>query len=93
METIPRSQVLKEMDIRATPDGLAVHFSIAFFKENGEYVFMPKAVSCGLNMPMKENKYRGVLPMDALGKVGGHPTPVHIDSIYVFNNLKVKING
>lgn len=81
------------MDIRTNPDGSAIQFAIGFLKENGEYVFMPRAVSCGLNMNMKRNKYRGVRPIDAYGKTSGHPTPVHIDSILYFNHQTVKING
>lgn len=81
------------MDIRTAPDGSAVEFSIGFLKENGEYVYMPRAISCGLNMNMKRNKYRGVLPMDAYGRTGGHPTPVHIDGIIRFNHQIVRING
>jgi hypothetical protein len=90
---IKRSVVLKEMDIKTKPDGSSVKFSIGFLKENGEYVFIPRAVACGLNMQMKKNKFRGVLPVDIHDKTAGHPTPVHIDSIISFNNQTVKING
>lgn len=93
MQTIKRSVVLSELDIRNRPDGSAITFSIGFVKDNGEFVFIPRAVSCGLNMNLKKNKYRGALPMDMFGKNAGHPTPIHIDSIMFFNNQKVKING
>jgi len=88
-ETIRRSLVLQEYDIKETPQGEQTTFSIRFVKKNGEMVFIPKAVACGLPFNMKENRMRGVLPVDAEGNSTGHPTPVHIDAIVEWNHKKV----
>jgi len=84
-ETIRRNLVLKEYDIKETPLGKQSVFSIRFVKKNGELVFIPRAVACGLNMNLKVNRMRGVLPVDASGKSIGHPTPVNIDAIVEWN--------
>jgi len=83
--------VLKEYDIKETPDGKQVTFSIKFVKTNGEIVFMPRAVACGLKMNMSVNRMRGVLPIDDLGNSTGHPTPVRIDNIVEFNGRRVRL--
>ena len=46
---------------------------------------MPQAICCGLNMNMKENRMRDVIPADG----SSHPTPVSIDRIVEFNGKKV----
>jgi hypothetical protein len=80
-----RHEVLAQLDVKETPDGKPVVFAIKFRKKGGELVFMPKAVSCGLNMDMKANRMRGVQPADG----SSHPTPVSIDRIVEFNGNKV----
>jgi hypothetical protein len=88
-ETIRRNLALREYDTKETSDGKQVVFSIKFVKKNGELVFIPRAVACGLNMNMKNNRTRGVLPIDTDGNKTGHPTPVNIDSIIEWNSKKV----
>ena len=80
---------MREYDIKETPDGRQTVFSIKFVKTNGELVFMPRAVACGLSQNMKENRLRGVLPIDTEGKSIGHPTPVSIDGIKEWNGMKI----
>ena len=87
--TIRRNLALKEFDVKETPLGDQVFFSIKFIKKNGELVFMPRAVACGLNMDMKANRMRGVLPVDGKGNKTGHPTPINIDAITEWNGKKV----
>ena len=89
--TIRRNLVLREYDVKETPQGGQTVFSIKFIKRNGELVFMPKAVACGLNADMKKNRLRGVLPVDAQGEGIGHPTPVNIDAIVEWNGMPVEL--
>lgn len=88
---IKRNLVLKELELKETPEGKPVCFSIKFIKTNGEIVYLPKAVSCGLRMNLKENRMRGVLPVDEHFNKAGHIYPVHIDSIIEFNNWRVSV--
>ena len=88
-DSIRRNLVLKEYDIKESPSGKQSVFSIRFVKKNGELVFIPLAVACGLNMNMKANRMRGVLPVDRTGDSIGHPTPVNIDAIVEWNHKKV----
>lgn len=88
-ETIRRNLMLREFDIKETAQGKQTVFSIKFVKTNGELVFIPRAVACGLKMNLKENHMRGVLPVDARGDSAGHPTPVNIDAITEWNGKKV----
>lgn len=87
--TIRRNQVLQELDIKEDPYGNQIVFSIQFDKINGERVFYPRAVSCGLNMHLSKNRTRGALPIDAKGSRIGHPTPIGIDRIIRFNGSEV----
>lgn len=80
-----RCDVLSELDVKETPEGKPVVFSIKFRTKGGQLVFYPKAKSCGLNMNMSANRMRGVEPADG----SGHPTPVSIDRIVEFNGKKV----
>lgn len=90
MATIRRKTVLQEMDIKTNPrTGEQEVFNITFDKLNGERVFFPRAVCCGLNMNMAANRYRGILPVDKNGNSIGHPTPVGIDRIIRFNGKEV----
>jgi hypothetical protein len=91
VESIRRNLVLKEFEIKETPQGKQIVFSIKFVKKDGELVFIPRAVATGLKMNMKENRMRGVLPVDENGDSCGHVTPVHIDALMEFNGLKVKM--
>lgn len=83
--------MLREFDIKETPQGKQSVFSIKFVKKNGELVFIPLAVACGLKMNLKENHMRGVIPVDTRGDSAGHPTPVNIDSIVEWNGKKVQL--
>lgn len=85
MEVIRRRIVLQEIDVKTNPDGSQVVFSIQFDKKNGERVYYPRAVACGLKMNLKDNRMRGVIPVDVNGNAIGHPTPVGIDRIIQFN--------
>ncbi|MFY9150828.1 MAG: hypothetical protein WAO52_02350 [Prolixibacteraceae bacterium] len=91
IETIRRNLVLKELEAKETPDGKQIVFSIKFVKKDGELVFIPRAVASGLKMNMKENRMRGVLPVDEKGDAIGHVTPIHIDSLIEFNGKKVRM--
>lgn len=90
-KTIRRNLALKEYEIKETPGGKQVTFSIKFVKKNGELVFMPRAVAAGLNMNMKDNRMRGVIPVDINNESIGHVTPFHIDGMVEWNGNKVKM--
>ncbi|HAQ20100.1 MAG TPA: hypothetical protein DCR40_12850 [Prolixibacteraceae bacterium] len=91
METIRRNLVLKELEIKETPQGKQIVFSIKFVKKDGELIFMPRAVATGLKMNIKENRMRGVLPVDENENACGHVTPVSIDSLIEYNGIKVRM--
>jgi hypothetical protein len=86
---IRRNLMLREYDIKETPEGKQTVFSIRFVKTNGEIVFMPRAVACGLTANMSENRLRGVIPIDAYGNKISHNTSVSIDSIIEWNGMEV----
>jgi len=84
-----RHEVLKELDIKETPGGKPVVFSVKFRSKEGEHIFIPKGISCGVRGNMKKNRVRGVQPVDdQLNKIH-HPTPMSIDRITEFNGKKV----
>lgn len=87
--SIRRNLVLKEYEAKETPYGKQTTFAIKFTKMDGEHVFIPRAVAAGLPFSMKNNRMRGVLPVDECGNSAGHVTPVHIDGILEWNGLKV----
>ncbi|NQU51641.1 MAG: hypothetical protein HQ522_03785 [Bacteroidetes bacterium] len=87
--TIRRNLMLREFDIKETPDGNQVVFSIKFVKNDGEIVFVPAAVACGLTCNLKKNRLRGVMPVDEKGNRVGHPYPVSIDGILEWNGKKI----
>lgn len=87
--SIRRNDALREYDIKDTPSGRQVIFSIKFLKKNGEVVFLPRAVASGLNMNMKENRMRGVVAIDNKGDKIGHIYPVNIDFIIEWNGKKI----
>jgi hypothetical protein len=88
-EKIRRNLMLREYDIKETPAGKQTTFSIKFIKQNGEIVFMPRAVACGLTANMSKNSLRGVVPIDLKGDKISHPTPVSIDAIIEWNGMEV----
>jgi len=91
VQTIRRNLALKEYEIKETPDGRQVTFSIKFVTKRGEIIFIPRAVAAGLRFDMKGNRMRGVLAVDTDNKSIGHVTPVHIDGIIEWNGKKVKM--
>ncbi len=88
-DKIRRNLMLREYDMKETPVGKQTTFSIKFIKQNGELVFMPRAVACGLTANMSQNRIRGVLPIDLEGNKISHPTPVSIDAIIEWNGMDV----
>ena len=58
-------------------------------KKDGELVFIPAAVACGLTCNLKENSLRGVMPVDDQGNRSGHPYPVSIDAITEWNGKQI----
>ena len=88
-DSIRRNYALREYDIKETPQGRQVIFSIKFLKKNGELVFLPKAVASGLNMNMKDNRMRGVVAVDNNGDKIGHVYPVNIDLIIEWNGKQI----
>ena len=88
-EKIRRNLMLREYDIKETPQGKQTVFSIKFIKADGQIVFMPRAVACGLTANMNKNRLRGVVPIDMQGEKIGHPTPVNIDAIIEWNGMQV----
>jgi hypothetical protein len=91
IKTIRRNLALKEYEIKETPEGKQVTFSVKFIKKNGELVFMPRAVAAGLKFDIKENRMRGVRPVDNDNNSIGHITPFHIDGIVEWNGKKIKM--
>lgn len=88
---ILRATALRQMDIKETPDGKQVFFSIKFEKKDGSLVFLPRAVITGLRFNMKKNRFRGVISVDEKGNPNSHVYPVHIDNIHEFNQQTVKL--
>lgn len=89
MAKIRRVDVLREYDIKETPSGKQVVFSIKFVKKSGELVFLPRAVACGLPWELAANRQRGVMPVDPAGAQSGHVYPVRIDNIIEWNGNRV----
>jgi len=87
--TIRRSSVLKQLDIKETRSGKPSTFSIAFCTSSGQRVFLPRAMSVGLPWNLKNNRQRGILPVDQDYNKTGHVYPVSIDLILEFNNKEV----
>jgi hypothetical protein len=91
IQSIRRNLALKEYETKETPAGKQASFSIRFVKKNGELAFIPRAVAAGLQFNGKDNRMRGVLPVDGDNNSSGHVTPVHIDGIIEWNGKKVRI--
>lgn len=90
-KSILRAEALRLMDIKENPDGTQTTFSIKFEKKDGTLVYLPRAVSAGLRFNMKENRFRGVVPVDQQFEKTAHVYPVHIDNIHEFNENTVKL--
>lgn len=88
-DTIRRNYALREYDIKETPQGRQMTFSIKFVKKGGEVVFLPRAVACGLPFNLKDNRKRGVVAVDDNGDKIGHAYPVNIDLILEWNGKKI----
>jgi hypothetical protein len=88
-DVIRRNDALREYDIKETPGGKQVIFSIKFIKKNGEIVFLPRAVAAGLSFNMSEHRMRGVVAVDHDGNKIGHIYPVNIDLLIEWNGKKV----
>lgn len=88
-DSIRRNLALKELDIKEDPSGRQVIFSIKFLKKNGELVFLPRAVACGLPYNLKKNRMRGVVAVDGKGEKIGHVYPVSIDYIIEYNEKQI----
>jgi len=88
-DKIRRTDVLKALDGKSNPYGSQVVYSIVFLKKNGERVFVPRAVSCGLPFSLSAHRMRGVMPVDIQGEKIGHVYPVNIDHILEFNSMEV----
>jgi hypothetical protein len=90
-KTIRRSEVLQLWDIKEDPNGRMHVFSVKFITKTGKLVHIKRGTPCGLNMDMKSNRMRGIIEVDDKFRKIGHPTPVNIDLIIEFNNLRVKM--
>lgn len=86
---IRRVDVLREYDIKETPKGKRVIFSIKFVNKAGELVFLPRAIASGLPWEVAANRQRGVMPVDPKGEKTGHVYPVRIDNIIEWNGKRV----
>jgi len=91
IQTIRRNLALKEYEIKDTPNGKQITFSIKLVKKNGELAFIPRAIAAGLPFNGKDNRMRGVLPVDSDNNASGHITSVHIDGIIEWNGKKIKL--
>jgi len=91
IQTIRRNLALKEYEIKETSHGKQVTFSIKFVNKKGELTFIPRAIVTGLPFNGKDNRMRGVLPIDNDNNALGHVTPVHIDGIIEWNGKKIKL--
>jgi hypothetical protein len=82
--------MLKDLDIRLTPENTHRIFSIKFVSGEGKLYFIPQAYCRGAGrMNMKEFRFRGIQPCDCKGNPEGHVYPVSIDNILEYNRLKV----
>ena len=88
---IRRADVLREYDIKETPQGRRVVFSIKFVTRSGELVFLPRAIASGLPWNVAENRQRGVMPVDQSGEKTSHVYPVRIDNIIEWNGKRVSL--
>jgi len=80
---------LREYDIKETPFGRQITFSIKFVTINGELIFLPRAVASGLKFHVANNRMRGVVAVDAKFDKIGHVYPVRIDNFIEWNGKKI----
>ena len=88
-DKIRRNLMLKSLDVKSNPNGSQVVFSMVFLKKNGERVFLPRAVYCGLAYSLSAHRMRGVMPADIHGDKSGHVYPISIDHILEYNSMEV----
>ena len=88
---IRRADALREMETREKANGKASHFSVQFYLKNGVLVSFGRAVMRGLKADMKQNRLRGIQPVDSKGEPIGHIHAVSIDNIREFNGQQVVI--
>lgn len=88
---IKRVQALREMEVKESPSGKQISFSIKFINKAGEIVFFPRAILSGLRYNMKAHMHRGIMPVDEKFNKTSHVTPTHIDDIIEFNGNTVKL--
>ena len=81
--------MLRELDVKETPNGKQTAFSVVFVSQSGQRIFLPRAVSCGLPYSLKTHRLRGLLPVDSHGDKSGHVYPVSIDNILEYNSMEV----
>ena len=86
---IRRVDALREYDIKETPNGKRVSFSIKFITKTGHLVFVPRAIACGLPWNVAANRQRGVMPVDVRMEQTSHIYPVGIDNIIEWNGKRV----
>ncbi len=90
-QTIKINRVLAELDMSVTTDGAQKTFSMRFITKRGESIYFFRAVKTGLNMNLKKNAMRGVVPVNIFLQSTAHIHPVWIWSIVEFNGLKVSL--
>lgn len=87
---ITRRQMLQQMDIRQTPDGRPIVYSVKFVEASGKLRYLPQCTICGAGrMNVKQHRVRGLQPCDCKGAPEGHVYPVRIDNILNFNGHPV----
>lgn len=91
VKIIRRIEVLREYDIKESPSGKQMFFSIKFINKSGELVFLPRAIAVGLPWNVSGNRQRGVMPVDIKGEKIGHIYPVRIDNIIEWNSKRVTL--
>lgn len=74
------------MEVREDQYGKRVLFSIQFYNKKGEVVTMSHAYTCGLRANLKNARLRGIQQCDKAGNKIGHPVPVSIDNLRMFNS-------
>ena len=90
MSGIRLSQVLAELDEKLTPEGKSKTFSIKFILNNGELVYLHRAISTGAGkMIMKDHALRGFLQVDKNFNKIGHIYPVKIWHLVEYNSNKI----
>ena len=86
---IRRNLMLKDLDVRLDAAGKVRVCSVAFILKNGQRVFFPRAIATGLRMNVKEQRMRGIQPVDDKGNAEGHIYPVGIDNFVEYNGMEI----